>query len=203
MDKIGFLNPDIQSSYFHYQMGEVLYKAVLESRPKTIIDFGLLHGYSTVCLGMAAKEIGSIVYAYDIFEDYPFNKSDKNIILSNVYKYDLKDHVKVEKKNFFEWIKNPTNFDFLHVDVSNTGDTLKIMYDNLKNKIKPNSRVLFEGGSRNRDMMDWMLKYEKTKFSEVRNSVPYKVLSEQTYIDNLGRVISPSISEILFGGGEK
>lgn len=202
MGKISFVNPQIESSYYKPQIGEILFNAVLQSRPKVIVDFGLLHGYSTICLGMAAKITGSKVYSYDIFEDYPFNKSDREIILSNVEKYGLKDFVKIEKRDFFDWIANPEPFDLLHVDVSNTGETLEIIYNNLKNNRKKNSRVLFEGGSKDRDMMDWMLRYDKKKFCDVRDKVPYVVLKEQTYVDSYGRVISPSISEILFNDGE-
>ena len=63
-----FVNPEIESSYQKSGMGKVLYDTVIETGAKKIIDFGVLSGYSTVCLAMAAKITGGTVYAYDLFE---------------------------------------------------------------------------------------------------------------------------------------
>jgi hypothetical protein len=201
--QVKFVNPDIESSYHEPKIGEILFNAVIESRPKVIVDFGLLYGYSTVCLGMAAKHVGAMVYSYDIFEDYPYNKSDMSVILSNVERYNLQDCVRVEKKNFFEWIKDPEHFDMLHVDISNTGETVEIIYNNLRDKNMTNGRVFFEGGSKDRDLMDWMVRYNKKTFSSIASKVKYTVLREQSYVGADNRIISPSISEILFAGGDR
>ena len=193
-----FKNPDIYSSYNFSEMGKVLYDAVLESKPKIIVDFGLLYGYSTVCLGMAAKIIGSKVYAYDIFDDYKFNKSSREIVQQNIIKHDLEDVVVVEKRDFNVWVKHPDPFDLLHVDISNTGEIVELLYDNLKNKKNFFSRVFFEGGSPERDQMDWMLNYNKKPFSAIREDIKYFVLKSDNYVDSRGRTISPSISELFF-----
>ena len=67
-----FINPNIASSYRQKEMGRFLYDAVIESNAKTIIDIGILNGYSTVCLALAAKETSGVVYAYDLFDDYNY-----------------------------------------------------------------------------------------------------------------------------------
>lgn len=189
-----FINPEIESSYQRSAMGKILYDAVLSTGARKIIDFGLLNGYSTVCLAMAAKITGGIVHGYDIFEDYEYNNSDRDIVLSNLKRYNLDDYVVLKKIDFNDWIKEPEDFDVLHVDISNDGDIISSLHRAIRHL---NYIVLFEGGSEERDQQDWMKKYNKKPICDIKDK--YKLLSKDSYKKN-NRTYHPSISTLMNGG---
>lgn len=160
-----YINPEIESSYEYNNLGKTLYEYVLFEKPKIIIDFGVLNGYSTICLAMGCKENGfGRVKVYDLFEDYEYNHSNFEKLVKNIKEYGLIDFVEIEQKNFFDWVKNPEPFDLIHLDLSNTGDIVDIIWDNLRGK----GTVLFEGGSEQRDKVGWMKIYNKKPINESR-----------------------------------
>ncbi len=153
-----FINPQIQSSYRDNALGKTLYDYVIYEKQEVVIDFGVLDGYSTICLAMACKENGKgKVKVYDIFDDYEFNHARLKTLVNNIKDYGLLDWIEIEERNFFDWVKNPEQFDLLHLDISNTGDILDIVWDNLRDK----GTVLFEGGSQQRDNVGWMVVHNK------------------------------------------
>ena len=185
-----FKNPDIKSSYKESQMGKVLYDAVLETNAKKIIDFGLLNGYSAVCMAMAAKLTGGMVYAYDLFDDYEFNKANIETLKKNFIEYNVKDFIKIKKVDFYDWLKNIEDFDVLHLDISNDGSIISKLHSATKDK---DGQVFFEGGSKGRDRCDWMLKYNKEPISGL--SEHYDLIASSTYKTN-ARTYYPCISRL-------
>lgn len=160
-----YINPEVESSYEPNNLGKTLYEYVIYLKPKTIIDFGVLNGYSTIAMAMACKENGfGKVKVYDLFEKYEYNASNFNKLVKNLKEYGLIDWVEIEEKNFFDWVKSPEQFDMLHLDISNTGDILDIVWDNLKD----NGEVLFEGGSEQRDKVGWMVVHNKKPINQSR-----------------------------------
>ena len=76
--------------------------------------------------------------------------------------------------DFYYWLDNYTiEFDLLHLDISNDGDIISKMYDKY-----PNSKVIFEGGSIERDNIDWMVRYKKTKITLIQTSCKYKIIND-------------------------
>jgi len=65
----------------------------------------------------------------------------------------------------------------MHVDVSNKGGTIERLYDAVKDKIDEGSIVLFEGGSEERDNVEWMVKYNQKRFRDIE--VPYEVIDSR------------------------
>ena len=185
-----FTNPEIESSYQQSAMGKVLYDAVIEQRAKKIIDFGILNGYSTVCMAMAARETGGKVYAYDLFDDYEFNGPNTSTLQENFSRYNVAHLIELKKVNFYEWLNDIEDFDILHLDISNDGDIISKLYDATKNK---NGEVFFEGGSKERDAQDWMLKYNKKPINDLRNL--YDVVQSSNITKNK-RVYYPCISRL-------
>lgn len=160
-----YINPEIESSYRDNNLGKTLYDSVRFYKPHKIIDFGVLNGYSTICMAMACKENGfGKVKVYDLFEKYEYNASNFSRLVNTLKEYGLIDWVEIEQVNFFDWIKNPEHFDLLHVDISNTGDILDLMWDNLKG----NGEVIFEGGSDQRDRVGWMVVHNKKPINQSR-----------------------------------
>lgn len=196
---MSFKNPKIKSSYQKAAMGKVLYDAIVETNAKKIVDFGILNGYSTVCMALAARETGGKVYAYDLFEEYEYKGSSKDVVMRNLEKHNVSDIVVLEKKCFNEWLDEQEDFDILHVDVSNTGDTIELLHQSLSSRDeKVDGRVFFEGGSTERDAQDWMIKYKKRKITSLLKTINYRVMSSHTYNED-GRIISPAISELFLG----
>jgi len=177
-----YKNPEIESSYHANDLGKTLYDKVREIKPDLVIDFGVLNGYSTVCIAQALRDNGKgKVKVYDLFEKYEHNASKFNVLVKNLKKHNLLEYVDIEVKNFFDWIKNPEKFDLLHLDISNTGDIIDLLYDN----IKDNGVVLFEGGSETRDRVGWMIMYNKKPINKSR--AKFKVINNAF----------PSISQLL------
>lgn len=178
-----YINPDIESSYKANNLGKVLYDWVIYLKPEKIIDFGVLHGYSTVAMAMACKENGKgKVKVYDIFDKYEYNHAKFDKLIKNLKEYGLLDWVEIEEVNFFDWIKNPEKFDMLHLDISNTGDIIDMVWDNLKG----NGEVFFEGGSEQRDRVGWVVVHNKKPINQ--SKAKFQVLNDKF----------PSISKIIW-----
>lgn len=177
-----YVNPELESSYRYNNLGKSLYDQVIFEKPEKIIDFGVLEGYSTIAMAMACRENGKgKVKVYDMFEDYEFNHSQFDRLIKNIKDYGLVEWVDIEKMNFFDWVKNPEYFDLIHIDISNTGDILDIIWDNLRGK----GTVLFEGGSEQRDHVGWIMKYNKKPINQSR--AQFEVINK----------LFPSISKLL------
>jgi len=161
----------IASSYNINDVGESIYNVVRNLKPKKIIDFGILYGYSTVCLAQAVRDNGiGHIYALDLFEDYQYRHSIKNIVEHNLQYYDLTQYVTLIKKDFKDWLAEEEDFDLLHLDVSNTGDVINSLYEKY-----PKESVIFEGGTVERDNVKWMIEYNATP---IKHSItPYKIIN--------------------------
>ena len=177
-------------------MGRFLYDAAIETNAKTLVDIGILNGYSTVCLALAAKQTGGTVYAYDLFDDYEYISSNHDTVMANLERYNVLDNVVVENMSFDDWLDMNIGFNVLHVDISNTGDTILKLKQKFSEMVDSNCRVFFEGGSVERDYADWMVKYEMKKITQT--GVSYRVLDSDVYWDtDADREYRPSISELL------
>jgi hypothetical protein len=178
-----FLDDDIPSSYSENNIGQQLKEIILTYKPKKVVEFGVLNGYSTIHMAQALKEIGEgYVYAYDLWEKYPYRHSTKEKVLENLKKYKVENYVSLEDGDIFEWIEKKENFDLIHVDISNDGEKIQKIYNSLRaNKNSKNSIILFEGGTKERDQIEWMVKYNKEKIYPLLESgqVPYKIISEK------------------------
>ena len=174
-----YTNPNIESSYRENDIGRTLYHFVINEKPKKIIEFGTLNGYSAVAMAMALHELGEgKVICYDLWDKYPYKHSSREETQRNIDKYGLSDFIELKEGDFFSW--KPESFDLCHLDISNTGQILR----KAKEKFENNGIVIFEGGSDERDMVEWMQKYDKEK---IRNSIDYKIIDKDF----------PSLSQML------
>ncbi len=163
----------IYSSYTPNNIGETIYNVVRELKPRKIIDFGLLYGYSTICLAQAVRDNGfGEIIGYDLFEDYKYKKSIKSIVEYNLQYYNLNKYVTLVKEDFNNWLNKKEDFDLLHLDISNTGDIINSLYSKY-----PNKSVIFEGGNKERDNVNWMVKYSSTPILTLKSTINYKILN--------------------------
>jgi predicted O-methyltransferase YrrM len=174
-----YINPQIESSYQENDLGKTIYDLVLELKPKNVVEFGCLYGYSTVAIGMALKHLGEgKLISYDLFEKYPYKYSPKSITQQNLEKYGVEDYVELKEMDYNQWLNNPTEFDLLHLDISNTGDTILNTSQLLNTQIQNGSVVLFEGGSIERDNIEWVVKYGSTPINAVKKFTSYTIINE-------------------------
>lgn len=157
----------MRSSYEQNNYGSVFQTLVSFFEPRSIIEFGVLDGYSTYHIANAVKSnkeeknIFCDFYAYDLWDEYNYKhgnfKEVKNMLISK----GLYDYVNLNYGDIFKIYKKiPENsVDLLFIDISNDGDKIKKAIELWNDKIKKS--IIIEGGSIDRDNIEWMKKYNK------------------------------------------
>lgn len=169
----------MKSSYALRHYGTLIQALVRVTEPLCCVEFGILEGYSTIIIGHALKKIGKgHLYAYDLFEDYAYSGAIFDKTAELIDRQGLKDVITLRKKSLFDATEDfkDASIDFMHVDISNTGDVIRKSIEQFDRKIKPGRLLLFEGGSPPRDEIYWMNYYKQEKLSpEVESN---KILRE-------------------------
>lgn len=191
-----YTNPPVPSSYRLHDIGHVLYNIVLHVKPKRIIEFGTLYGYSAIAMGMALHELGEgELITHDIFDAYAFKHGSKDTVRETIANLGLDKFVRVEEGNFDAW--DGKGYDLVHIDISNTGDTLKKL-----NKKNPEGIVLFEGGSPARDRVHWMTKFNKPPMQSC--GILYDVIDDRfPSLSVLGGTHGRDLRSISEGGSDE
>lgn len=167
-----YQEPKVHSPYRENKLGETLYDLVLEYKPEKIVEFGVLEGYSAISMAEALQALGrGHIKAYDIFDDVDISVPQKNFEI-----YGVADFVTMENRDFVDWALNPEDFDLMHLDISNTGDTIVMARNALENQLKKGAKIVFEGGTPERDQVEWMVKYQKTPICLVKGQINYEVI---------------------------
>ena len=147
------------SSYAINKYGEVFEAIVDAFKPINAVELGVLYGYSTFYIAKAMKKNGrGQITSYDLFEDYPYRHANYEDIV-NFFRHC--PQVTIKKADAFEVAKDypPLSIDLLHVDLSNTGETVKKVMDIWGYKIMQGGIILFEGGTEESDHVEWRVKY--------------------------------------------
>jgi len=155
------------SSYEKNNYGEVFELITRAAFPRVTVELGVLHGYSTlhICKGLKfLKDHWGADFkfdAYDLFEDYPYNHANMADVRKTLDDNGYKDTVTLHKEDAFEVYKHYENrtISLMHVDLSNTGETVRKIMEQWDQKLVHNGIILFEGGSVERDNVEWMIKY--------------------------------------------
>ena len=167
-----YIEPDIKSSYSQNNIGKTIYDIIFKIKPSRVLEFGVLHGYSTICIGQALRDIGyGILTSYDLFEEYPYNNSRYDDVVKTIYEYGLSEIINLKKGNFEE-VNLKDNFDLIHLDISNDGEIILDIFNRF-----PNSSILFEGGTLERDNVEWMSKYNKRKIYPLKEKLGYEIIN--------------------------
>lgn len=164
----------MRSSYIQNNFGDIFTNYILSMRLTKIVDLGILDGYSTLYLAKGLKEMHELyntqskLDAYDLFEDYPYKHSSKESIEQLMKKEQLDNYVNIIKGDAYKVYQNypDKSIEFLHVDISNTGDTINKIMELWHSKICERGFIAFEGGSEERDNIEWMIKYKATSIKK-------------------------------------
>jgi predicted O-methyltransferase YrrM len=175
-----YKNPSVESSYRQNNLGKTLYDLVLKFKPKKIIDFGVLHGYSTISMAQALRDLGKgKIVGYDLFEDYPYNHAVMTNTQQTIDKLMLGNIITLKKKELYAWLKQPEKFNLMHLDVSNNGQIVSDVFDSIKDQIKSGSILIFEGGTKERDKVNWMKKFNKPAIYPLKKTLNYQIIDSR------------------------
>ena len=158
--------PKIRSAYLRNNYAGLFQACISLTKPGTCVEIGILDGYSTIAIGSTLKNLGKgHLYAYDLFEDYPYTNQKYQEVLSRMERFDLTDTVTLRKKDILKAASDfgHSSIDFMHVDIANSGDTVAKVLMEWNEKINPGGILIFEGGSPLRDEISWMKKFDKEK----------------------------------------
>lgn len=149
-----------ESSYKKNNFDDIFKQICLQVKPISILEVGILDGYSLNSFTSHTDKETQIT-AIDLFEDYQYKNSNFKFIKNLFDEY---QNVKIYHDNFYEYYKKCENFDIIHIDISNDAETFKFSLKNYLPKV--NKLLILEGGSKERDGVDWMKKYKKPRIND-------------------------------------
>lgn len=150
------MNGKFMSNKKFEQLYMGLYVETKKLKPNKIVELGTGCGSCTVAMARTLQEIdngGSIVtYEFERPTAGSGMGSDSNVseLYNRFTEIGLNEIVKLNVGDVFKtWVKNPTDFDLLYIDLDNTWDKVyDVIMGNefITSKIKEGATVFIEGG---------------------------------------------------------
>tara|TARA_B110001450_G_C17444952_1_gene409504 strand:+ start:77 stop:622 length:546 start_codon:yes stop_codon:yes gene_type:complete len=156
----------MNSSYNNkVDFGDIISTITFMNNPQKIVECGILEGYS-LSKFIESSSSNTSIDAYDIFDKFNGNHAIKDKITEQFSPY---KNVTIDYGDFYNVLKTypDKSIDILHIDIANNGDVYEFVFENYVNKVKDDGIILMEGGSEERDNVDWMIKYNKPKITPV------------------------------------
>jgi len=151
------------SSYTNpVNFGDIIKAITFCCKPSVIVEFGILNGFSLQAFIDATSE-QTLIEAYDIFEEFNGNGADFDTIRSRFQQ----PNVTIKRGDFFKVHGKLEYADIIHVDIANNGDVYEFAIEHYLPKIRQGGFLILEGGSIQRDQVEWMVKYNKPKIQPV------------------------------------
>lgn len=163
----------IRSSYLNSVNYRDIFSTLMFGKKfNSIVEIGILDGFS---LQSIVNNIDSscTINAYDIFEEFNGNHAESSKVIEMFKEY---DNVHIDYGNFYELYKTiPDNsLDMLHIDIANDGNIYNYVIENYMQKLKKDGILIMEGGSIERDNVEWMIKYDKEPIYPIVNNLKDK-----------------------------
>jgi predicted O-methyltransferase YrrM len=150
----------LQSSYVARGYGAVLYALIRVLKPLRAVEIGLFQGFSLLSAAAALRDNGAgHIAGYDLFDAYPYRHADWEQLTRQTRASGLDHWVTIQPGDAGDVHQQWEGVDYLHVDISNNGDTYRQVFDRWSPKVR--QVILLEGGSVERDNVDWMRRYGK------------------------------------------
>ncbi len=159
----------MKSSYAENNFDLVFKSLSFSLNPKKVIEVGVLEGFSLRCILENVSEKCD-VYAYDLFEDFPYNAAVKEEVQERFKEYNNLQLVKKDYKLIPD-LHDDETIDIIHVDIANTEETFKYCVENYLRKLKKDRIMILEGGSKDRDEVYWMKDFNKPKINPYLKSI--------------------------------
>lgn len=159
----------MHSSYAKHNYAEVFKAIVSAFQPQRCVELGVLEGYSTVAIGQALKanfEKGGArghLAAHDLFEEYKYRNAALETAQKNVDEAGVGEFVTLHRQHADQVDSDyeDGSVGLLHIDLSNCGDTVRWAMEKWDRKMIHGGIILFEGGTDERDNVEWMLKFNR------------------------------------------
>ena len=150
----------LTSSYRAHGYGSIFYALARVLRPLVAVEIGILQGFSLLSVAAALRDNArGHITGCDLFEAYPYRHADRNQVLQQVAALELQPWVTIEAGDAHQVHDRWDAVDYLHVDISNTGDTYRRVFADWSRRVR--QVIVLEGGSAERDRVDWMQRFEK------------------------------------------
>ena len=179
----------IRSSYKNKDInyGDLIETITYSINPKNILEIGILDGFSLSAFLKCSHENTSIK-AYDIFDDFNGNHPNELELKEQFKNY---KNVEINYGDFFKLHEKllDNSIDIIHIDIANTCDIYEYAIKYYLPKLSSSGVIIIEGGSKERDEVEWMVKYNKPQI--------YPILQKYSQIYNIKTIGSfPSITLI-------
>jgi len=178
-----YKQPGVESSYAENDLGRTLYTVVMALRPKVVVEVGTLHGYSAIAMAQALRDLGGPgdVECFDLWDAYEYKHAKMSDTLMNVLDHKLEERIRLHDGTLSDAINWYHNSAFglksgvlFHIDISNDGDIIKNTVEAIG---KDSLGILFEGGTEERNNIEWMKKYNKTPIT--KECCDYRVIDDR------------------------
>tara|TARA_Y100000034_G_scaffold73088_1_gene88058 strand:+ start:1359 stop:2036 length:678 start_codon:yes stop_codon:yes gene_type:complete len=144
----------------HY--GDLFYSLIRTHQPGKVVELGTKAGYSAYHMAHGLRENGiGGLDCYDLWENYEFNSCPKSEAEANLREFIDAGIVRLHQRNVDGLHNEYDSIDILNVDLGNHADLLEEIVMPWLPKVK--ELTIIEGGSVERDQVDWMEKYAKRK----------------------------------------
>ena len=158
------------SSYKDHGYGCFFYALTRILKPSQSVELGVLQGFSLLTIAAALRDNGGgSIQGFDLFEDYPFHHENYANVLNRIHVCGLQTWAQIHRADAFQAHEWFDRVDILHVDVSNNGDTYRRIFEQWASKVR--QAILFEGGSADRDRVEWMVKYGKPPIAQALKEI--------------------------------
>lgn len=177
----------MHSSYAQHNYADVFKAIVSAFQPVKCIELGVLEGYSTIAIAKGLKENAEKggarghVHGYDLFDEYKYRNSSMQNAQANVDIAGVTDFVTLHKSSAADVAPEHEDgsVSLLHIDLSNCGDTVRWAMEQWDQKMVHGGIILFEGGTEERDQVEWMVKYNRKPMKPEMETNP---IIERNYV---------------------
>jgi len=167
------------SSYEKNNYGGLFYSLVRVYQPTKVVELGTKAGYSAYHIARGLKDNGKgVIDCYDLWENYDFNSVPQSVAEKNLTEF--KDIVNFKLGDVIGLEKKYKAIDMLHIDLGNDGIILEKIIPRWINKTR---LIVIEGGSLERDRVEWMIKFNKipikkwlADFTKKRGDIEYSTM---------------------------
>ena len=177
----------MHSSYLTNNFAEVFKAMISAYQPIVCVEIGVLEGYSAIAIAQGLKEnfdkhgAQGHLSAYDLFDEYPYRHVSQETTKKNIDEAGLSDWVTLyeEDARNVDGFYQSNSVHFLHIDISNTGTTVRQMMEKWDKKMVQGGIICFEGGSEERDQVEWMV---QNKCESIKLQLEINPIIEARYI---------------------
>jgi len=101
---------------------------------------------------------------HDLWQNYPYKHTSMEKTQDTIDALGLTKYIELVELDFYNW--KPEPYDLMHFDISNHAGHLKYL-KSLKDYHFLYGTILFEGGSKQRDKVEWMKDFQPINSSGI------------------------------------